>query len=428
MTRVDAAAGQFVPGEIPPNAKPVVEQTSSSALFTVSDADIMRVLMNVDASGQGSGGENRLAATGMSAPATQSVASGDAYRAEIADRSAQPFDLAAVSAVFLEFMLSYRQAARVDREGALDAQISAMMSSAEQIRTAAKDQYQAELVQAIFSFVGSAVQIGFAGMQIKSVNSMRNEIRAQETEANVKLKNQPSEVSLEASSQAGAPKAAGQPKIDSAAGSEPEAKAAESNRKSARNQEEVAEEIKVSNKAQDAAGSRESVQESEIDMMAQGLDLDMVSSEVSLEASSQAGAPKAAAKPKIDSAAESEPEAEAPANPNETSPVDPPAFRAYQARIDAAAQMGQVYNQLGGALSALSNVPGKIWGEALKAQSAEESARGKEYDAASKRAEAAYGNANDTMQNAREAFNKMLDMQADIQRTVSETARSITRI
>jgi hypothetical protein len=400
MTRVDAAAGQFVPGEIPPNAKPVVEQTSSSALFTVSDADIMRVLMNVDASGQGSGGENRLAATGMSAPATQSVASGDAYRAEIADRSAQPFDLASVSAVFLEFMLSYRQAARVDREGALDAQISAMMSSAEQIRTAAKDQYQAELVQAIFSFVGSAVQIGFAGMQIKSVNSMRNEIRAQETEANVKLKNQPSEVSLEASSQAGAPKPAGKPKIDSAAESEPEAKAAESNRKSARNQEEVAEEIKVSNKAEDAAGSRESVQESEIDMIAQGLDLDMVS----------------------------KPAAKAPANPNETSPVDPPAFRAYQARIDAANQMGQVYNQLGGALSALSNVPGKIWGEALKAQSAEESARGKEYDAASKRAEAAYGNANDTMQNAREAFNKMLDMQADIQRTVSETARSITRI
>ena len=395
MTRVDAAAGQFVPGEIAPNAKPAVEQTSSSALFTVSDADIMRVLMNVDASGQGSGAEDRLAATGMSAPATQSVASGDAYRAEIADRSAQPFDLAAVSAVFLEFMLSYRQAARVDREGALDAQISAMLSSAEQIRTAAKDQFQAELVQAIFSFVSSAVQIGFAGMQMKSVNSMRSEIRAQETELNANLNTKLSKVSLESSSQAGAPKPAGKTKIDSAAESEPEAKAAESNRKSAKNQEEVAEEIKVSKKLEDAAGSRESVQQSEIDMMAEGLELDMFS----------------------------KPTAKTSASSNET-----PAFRAYKERIDAAAQMGQVYNQLGGAFSGLSNLPGKIWGEALKAQSAEESARGKEYDAASKRAEAAYSNANDTMQNAREAFNKMLDMQADIQRTVSETARSITRI
>ena len=382
MTRVDAAAGQFVPGEIAPNAKPAVEQTSSSALFTVSDADIMRVLMNVDASGQGSGAEDRLAATGMSAPATQSVASGDAYRAEIADRSAQPFDLAAVSAVFLEFMLSYRQAARVDREGALDAQISAMLSSAEQIRTAAKDQFQAELVQAIFSFVSSAVQIGFAGMQMKSVNSMRSEIRAQETELNANLNTKLSKVSLESSSQAGAPKPAGKTKIDSAAESEPDAKAAESNRKSAKNLE-------------DAAGSRESVQQSEIDMMAEGLELDMFS----------------------------KPTAKTSASSNET-----PAFRAYKERVDAASQMGQVYNQLGGAFSGLSNLPGKIWGEALKAQSAEESARGKEYDAASKRAEAAYSNANDTMQNAREAFNKMLDMQADIQRTVSETARSITRI
>lgn len=400
MTRVDAAAGQFVPGEIAPNAKPAAEQTSSSALFTVSNADIMRVLMNVNASGQGSGVENRLAATGMSAPATQSVASNDAYRAEIADRSAQPFDLASVSAVFLEFMLSYRQAARVDREGALDAQISAMMSSAEQIRTAAKDQYQAELVQAIFSFVSSAVQLGFAGMQIKSVNSMRNEIRAQETEVNANLNTKLSKVSLESSSGAGAPKSAAKSEIDSAAESEPDAKAAESNRKSAKNQEEVAEEIKVSKKLEDAAGSRESVQQSENQIMVEDLELE----------------------------GSSKPAAKAPADPNETSPADPPAFRNYKARIDAASQMGQVYNQLGGAFSGLANLPGKIWGEALKAQSAEESARGKEYDAASKRAEAAYSNANDTMQNAREAFNKMLDMQADIQRTVSETARSITRI
>lgn len=400
MTRVDAAAGQFVPGEIAPTAKPAVEQTSSSALFTVSDAHIMRVLMNVDASGQGSGVEDRLAATGMSAPATQSVASGDAYRAEIADRSAQPFDLAAVSAVFLEFMLSYRQAARLDREGALDAQISAMLSSAQQIRTAATEQFNAELVQAIFSFVGSAVQLGFAGMQIKSVNSMRSEIRAQETEINANLNTKLSKVSLESSSGTGAPKAAGKSKIDSAAESEPEAKAAESNRKSAKNQEEIAEEIKVSKKLEDAAGSRESVQKSDIDMMAEGFELEV----------------------------SSKPTAKAPANPNETSPADPPAFRDYKARIDAANQMGQVYYQLGGAFSGLANLPGKIWGEALKAQSAEESARGKEYDAASKRAEAAYSNANDTMQNAREAFNKMLDMQADIQRTVSETARSITRI
>ena len=400
MTRVDAAAGQFVPGEIAPNAKPAAEQTSSSALFTVSDADIMRVLMNVDASGQGSGVENRLAATGMSAPATQSVASGDAYQGEIADRSAQPFDLASVSAVFLEFMLSYRQAARVDREGALDAQISAMMSSAEQIRTAAKDQYQAELVQAIFSFVGSAVQIGFAGMQIKSVNSMRNEIRAQETEVNVKLKNQPSQVSLESSSEAGAPKSAAKSGMESAAESEPDAKAAKNNRKSAENQEGIKEEIKVSQKHEDAVGSRESVQQLDIDIMADGFELEV----------------------------SSKPPAKAPASPNETSPADPPAFRDYKARIDAANQMAQVYNQLGGAFSGLANLPGKIWGEALKAQSAEESARGKEYDAASKRAEAAYSNANDTMQSAREAFNKMLDMQADIQRTVSETARSLTRI
>lgn len=408
MTRVDAAAGQFVPGEIAPNAKPAAEQTSSSALFTVSNADIMRVLMNVNASGQGSGVENRLAATGMSAPATQSVASNDAYRAEIADRSAQPFDLASVSAVFLEFMLSYRQAARVDREGALDAQISAMMSSAEQIRTAAKDQYQAELVQAIFSFVSSAVQLGFAGMQIKSVNSMRNEIRAQETEVNANLNTKLSKVSLESSSGAGAPKSAAKSEIDSAAESEPDAKAAESNRKSAKNQEEVAEEIKVSKKLEDAAGSRESVQQSENQIMVEDLELE--------------GSSKPAAK------APADPNETSLADPNETSPADPPAFRNYKARIDAASQMGQVYNQLGGAFSGLANLPGKIWGEALKAQSAEESARGKEYDAASKRAEAAYSNANDTMQNAREAFNKMLDMQADIQRTVSETARSITRI
>ena len=400
MTRVDAAAGQFVPGEIAPNAKPAAAQTSSSALFTVSDADIMRVLTNVDASGRGSGAENRLAATGMSAPTTQSVASSDAYRAEIADRSAQPFDLAAVSAVFLEFMLSYRQAARLDREGALDAQISAMMSSAQQIRTAATEQFNAELVQAIFSFVGSAVQLGFSGMQIKSVNSMRNEVRAQETEVNVNLNTKLSKVSLESSSGTGTPKSAAKSKIDSAAESEPEAKAAESNRKSAKHQEEVAEEIKVSKKLEDAAGGRQSVEQSEIDMMAEGLEFDVFS----------------------------KPPAKASANSNETSPADPPAFRDYKARIDAATQMGQVYNQLGGAISGLSNVPAKIWGETLKAQSAEESARGKEYDAASKRAEAAYSNANDTMQNAREAFNKMLDMQADIQRTVSETARSITRI
>lgn len=396
MTRVDAPAGQFVP----PNPLPAAGPASSSALFTVSDADIMRVLMNVDANGRGNGAEDRLAATGMSVPTTVSAATGDAYQAEIADRSAQPFDLAAVSAVFLEFMLSYRQAARLDREGALDAQISAMMSSAQQIRTAAAEQFKAEVIQAIFSFVASAVQLGFASLQIKSVNSMRKEIRAQETEFNASMNNKMSKVSLEASSETGASKSAGKSKIEDVAESEPEAKAAESNRKSAKNQEEIADQIKQSQKMEDAAGNRQSVQQSEIDLMAEGLDANMFS----------------------------KPTAKASVKSKETSAADAPAFRDYKARIDAASQMGQAYNQLGGALSGLPNLPGKIWSEALKAQSAEESARGKEYDAASKRAEAAYSNANDTMQNAREAFNKMLDMQADIQRTVSETARSITRI
>jgi len=179
--------------------------------------------------------------------------------------------------VFLEFMLSYRQAARLDREGALDAQISAMMSSAQQIRTAAAEQFKAEVIQAIFSFVASAVQLGFASLQIKSVNSMRKEIRAQETEFNASMNNKMSKVSLEASSETGASNSAGKSKIEDVAESEPEAKAAESNRKSAKNQEEVADQIKQSQKMEDAAGNRQSVQQSEIDLMAEGLDANMFS-------------------------------------------------------------------------------------------------------------------------------------------------------
>jgi hypothetical protein len=55
-------------------------------------------------------------------------------------------------------------------------------------------------------------------------------------------------------------------------------------------------------------------------------------------------------------------------------------------------------------------------------------AESQEHEANAKKAEAAYSASNEEAQTAREAFNKVLDMVAEIDRSRSETSKAIARI
>ena len=109
---------------------------------------------SADGSAQG------LVARGMTPPkgAYGSLGSEGTDHGSLKDAVGQPFDLAEVSTIFLEFMLMYRKAARLDRESSLEGQVKELLNAADKTREAAAKDFDKALAQGIASIVGGAIQ------------------------------------------------------------------------------------------------------------------------------------------------------------------------------------------------------------------------------------------------------------------------------
>ena len=70
----------------------------------------------------------------------------------------------------------------------------------------------------------------------------------------------------------------------------------------------------------------------------------------------------------------------------------------------------------------------KVFGAFASHKASDTQAQSQEHEANAKKAEAAYSASNEEAQTAREAFNKVLDMVAEIDRSRSETSKAIARI
>jgi len=267
----------------------------------------------------------------------------------------QSFDLTEVSTIFLEFMLAHRQAARIDRQSALQAQVSELLSSAQQTKDAADAEYSKALVQGIASIVGGAIQGAVGAMQLRSLSSMKANLAERQA--------------LDPSGASANPRSATRlsESLDVTAGDA--AKAA--NRTSAKAAPALLEQIETIEKG---------------------------SPSLSVSANRQS------------------------TNLSSNEKLLSDKFQMLTTRNQLLNTAGQAGKSL------VVDTPSSILAGQYEKDAGYSRSEGQIHEAQAKKAEAVFSSANDEAQTARDAFNKVLDMVAEIERSRSEASKSIARI
>ena len=308
---------------------------------------------SADGSAQG------LVARGMTPPkgAYGSLGSEGTDHGSLKDAVGQPFDLAEVSTIFLEFMLMYRKAARLDRESSLEGQVKELLNAADKTREAAAKDFDKALAQGIASIVGGAIQGVVGTLQFKTLSNMKTNIAARSTEFEPQM-----------------PSAAGNP----------------------RNATRLSDTLEIEMTGPANAGNRASSKASP-DM------LDQI---------------KAA-------------ELNAPSGSRTSNRLEVNLDRDKKVLEDLFSHLtskSQTLGAFGQALRGFGDGGASIFVAYQERDAGVKRAEGQVHEANAKKAEASYSASSEQAQTAREAFNKVLDMVAEIDRSRSETSKSIARI
>ena len=360
-------------------------QTSASPADTGAQAQAVSFdpLPFVEGSGVAtSPNAQRLTLLGMKPPMETRLGSGDASSDSqaVVEAAARPFNLAEVSAMFLEFMLTYRQAARLDRQSSLEGQMKELLSAAQKTRDAAEATFSAALAQGIASIVGGLVQGVVGVVQYRVMASMKKTIEPSIKDPAIK----PS--SLEVSETGSAKKASSG---------------------SARTSKSVSlDEAKAGNRA---SGPAQKHYLDEVDEM---------------ELFQDKGSPPAKTKTARQT---TEISAEDNAKLEKTlarAPID----KQDEMKFQYLTTRSQLLNTLSQTSEKFIDGTAKVVGAVASRAASRTQAESQEHEANAKKAEAAYSASNEEAQTAREAFNKVLDMVAEIDRSRSETNKSIARI
>jgi hypothetical protein len=264
----------------------------------------------------------------------------------------QPFDLAEVSTIFLEFMLAYRQAARMDRQSSLQGQMNELLSSAAKTREAADAEFNKALVQGIASAVGGLIQGAIGAAQFKTLGAMKTNLAQRSgagTEPNPRFATRlPDKLDLNLE---GASKAA--------------------SRTASKSAPDLLDQMKAIEKGSPSLSVSDNRKSVNLDLKDKNL-------------------------------------------------TDQ--FQMLSSKSQALSMSGQAGKGL------IVDAPSTLVASLYEKEAGYSRAQGQEHEAQAKKAEAAFASATDEAQTARDAFNKVLDMVAEVERSRSETSKSIARI
>ena len=328
--------------------------SSGTATTTFNAMDFL------DKTGSSSANANtqRLGALGLplAKDDTGSVGTDGTDHASLKAVIGQPFDLTEVSTIFLEFMLAYRQAARMDRQSALQGQVSELLSSAQKTKDAADAEFSKALVQAIASFVGGAMQGAIGVMQFRSLAAMKSNLAERQ------------------------------------AGLEPPGAGA-----NPRSATRLSDSLDVSTGEAAKAANRASAKAAP-DLLQQIEAIEKNSPSLSVSANRQST--NLALNEKILS----------------------DKFQLLTARNQLWSTAGQAGKGM------VVDTTSSLLSGQFEKEAGYSRSQGQIHEAEAKKAEAAFASATDEAQTARDAFNKVLDMVAEVERSRSETSKSIARI
>jgi len=350
--------------------------SSTGAPMTVTSSDGQRKAQNtsfdpmpfIDGSTDRSSDSNRakLLTLGMTPPMDSPTGSsqGGSDVQAVSAAADRPFDLSEVSAMFLDFMLTYRQAARLDRQFSLEGQMKELMGSAQKMRDSAQSAFNAALAQGIASIVGGVIQGAIGAAQFKVMSQMKQTINTKTIEPEL-----PKSLEL---GEAGAGAKSGTSSNRLSVSLEGEGASVKSNAR--------------------ASGPAQQHYLDEIDKL-------NMSPVTAKQTSKNANTP-------------------------------PPMTADRQKQwVDYLSSKNQLLGALQrSATGILVEGPAQVVAAVYNKQSGVERAESQESDARAKKAEASYSASSEEAQTAREAFNKVLDMVAEIDRSRSETSKSIARI
>ena len=397
--------------------------------------------LNAAESAQSAGSGARFLSLGMTPPKFDAPSSGsggsdtDSVRNEVA----KPFDLSEVSTMFLEFMLTYRKAARLDRQSSLEGQMKQLLGAADNMREAAEKNYNAAIAQAITSFVSAAIQTGVAVAQGTALSKMKNNLGDREASFDSRMKQ------LDSAENSIAKPAAGPNRLSA------DIEGGQSVRGSARTSQRSEMELQMdqleggsSSAAKGRAGRSSSERLSSEMAERQSTGHQSVNSPPSMEevyagkfeASSARSSSRSSSTSNRTSIAESEAGSTSSASKARASVDDDLSQRMFELRqknqsdrFGMFTAQSQLANSLGQISGSVADGVGKsLVSEGYRKDAAMLQADSQVNEAQAKKAEAAYSAASEEGQNAREAFNKVLDMVAEVERARSETAKSIARI
>lgn len=291
----------------------------------------------------------------------------------------KPFDFSEVSTIFLQFMLTYRASARLDRQSSLEGQVKQLLDGAQKTRDAAKSNFNAALAQGISSIVGGVVQGAVGAFQLKNLSAMKQNIadrsaQVEPTAPSSKPDRLDQISELDASSR-GSAKSSSRLSVDIAADSAKAAPAAPANSKpDLLAQIEAIESTEVPN-----------ARASNANRMAVDLDARI--------------------------------------------PGKDPRLSALESKFDYLRTHSQFLGTMSQSfVGTFVEGPGKIISAIQTKDASNSQAQAQEIEATAKKFEAAYSAASDQAQATRDTFNKVLDMVAEIDRSRSETNKSISRI
>ena len=306
---------------------------------------------------------------------TPAGSSADSFNSDaIRNQADKPFDFAEVSTIFLQFMLTYRASARLDRQSSLEGQVKQLLDGAQKTREAAQSNFNAAIAQGVTSIVGGVVQGVVGAFQLKNLAAMKQNI-ADRT------------APLDPSAPSSKPDMLDQINALEAA---PSASARNSGRLSVELSADAAKPAAPANSKPDLI-ARESVEPPSTKANRDnrlGVDLD---------------APKTLNKD--------------------------PRIAALESKFDYLRTHSQFLGTMSQSfVGAVVEGPGKIYSAVQTKDASNAQAQAQEIEAGAKKFEAAYSAASDQAQATRDTFNKVLDMVAEIDRSRSETNKSISRI
>ena len=291
----------------------------------------------------------------------------------------KPFDFSEVSTIFLQFMLTYRASARLDRQSSLEGQVKQLLDGAQKTREAAQSNFNAAVAQGVTSIVGGVIQGVVGGFQLKNLTGMKQNI----ADRSAQLEPKPASSKPDLLDQI----------------NELDATPRSSTRSTSRLSVDLS-----ADAGKPAAGAAAN---SKPDMIAQ------------LEALESAGDPTAKAARSnrlgVDLSA--------------SSFSKDPHVAVLESKFSYLQQHSQFLNSMSQSfVGTVVEGPGKIYSAIQTKDASNAQAQAQEIEAQAKKFEASYATASDQAQATRDTFNKVLDMVAEIDRSRSETAKSISRI